>query len=287
VLLTASTTRAEPPDEGALARFERSATQAVEEGRYADARNAWLAIWQLDASNVAACNVGQLSFRIADLPRAAEFLTICLRDEPKPTDEATRRRHERRVLDLAQARQRVGVLTFRVRDGAELTVDDQPVGRAPLDRALFVTPGSHEIRAELDGEEGEAEVDIPAGAERRVVIELAPPPDKPRTWIVVVGAASSAAFVGAGVGFLVTANAQESHGYGVAAKHQNGCYGECPAAVDSWETTRPLRGVGYGALAIGAALGAGTLTYALWPRSGGPTLKVGAAGVRLEGTWTF
>jgi hypothetical protein len=291
IVLLASTGQAEPPPEGARARLENAATEAVEQGLYADARNTWLAIWELVPDRIAACNVGQLSLRIADMTRAAEFLTICVRDAPERVDPDARDREDQRVLDLAKARQAVTALTVRVRDGAELTLDGKPIGRAPLDRALFVMPGRHRIRAELRGETGEVDVDTTAGAERRVWIDLAPPPDKPRTWILVVGGISSGALLVGGAGLLVASGVVEGNAADLARQGRNpvnrcterthACYG----STGGFETMAPLRDLGKGGVVVGAALAAGTLTYALAPRSGGPALKVGASGVLVEGTW--
>jgi hypothetical protein len=290
LLLTASTSTAwaEPPEEGARARLVRSADQAFDEDRLADSRDAWLAIWELEASTKAACNVGQLSLRIDDMPMAAEFLTICLKDAPEPTDPDGKKLHEQRVLDLAQARQAVGALTFRVRERAELTLDGKPVGRAPLDRDLFVKPGRHRVRAELDGEVGEADVDIAAGEQRRVVLDLIAPPEKPRGWVIAVGATSSSAFVAAGVGLLVAADAAQSESSDLRAQivRPNGCSNSpCTRATDAYEAYAYMKPFGYGAIALGAAFAAGTLTYTFWPRSSGPMLKVGTSRVILEGTW--
>jgi hypothetical protein len=291
LVLLASIGRAEPPPEGARARLENSATKAVEQGFFADARNDWQRIWELEPDRLAACNVGQLSLRIGDMTRAAEFLTICVRDAPERVDPDMRDREEQRVLDLAEARQAVTTLTVRVRDGAELTLDGKPVGRAPLDRALFVMPGRHRIRAELNGEAGEVDIDATAGAERRVWIDLAPPPDKPRTWILVVGGISSGALLLGGAGLLVASgvgegNAAERAADGRSLKNRcdertHACYG----ASEGFETMAPLRDIGEGGILIGAAVAAGTLTYAFVPRGGGPALKVGTSGVLVEGTW--
>jgi hypothetical protein len=307
---------AAPPDRGPRGDLIRSANQAVDDGRYADARDAWLRIWELDRSRVAACNIGELSVRIGDMPIAAEFLAICVRraqEDPEPE----RQREEGHVLSLARARQAVGTLTFRVRDGADITVDGRPLGRAPLDHEVFVAPGSHRVRAVQGGELGEVAVEVPAGAERRVDVPLAAPPtpapqprrapprqapqprqappprqapDRPQGWLVVAGFAISSALLVTGTGLLITSIVHESRGDDLIPK-VNGCYfslPQCQGARAAYESVEPYRSAGAGALIASAALAAGTLTYTLFPRGHG---KVGVrggvvgSGIGMEGVW--
>ncbi|WP_437950876.1 hypothetical protein WME98_08800 [Sorangium sp. So ce296] len=168
---------ADAPPSGPKARLQRSADRAVAEGQLAEARDLWLQLWQLEPSEKAACNVGQLSFRIGDMPRAAEFLTACLERTPAPADAGARERHQSRALDLARAKQAVGALTFAVPRGAELSVDGRPVGRAPLGRAVFVAPGAHRVRAALGEAAQETTVEVRAGDARQVVLDPAAPTD--------------------------------------------------------------------------------------------------------------
>ncbi|AUX35692.1 hypothetical protein [Sorangium sp. Soce836] len=169
--------RADAPPSGPKARLQRSADRAVAEGQLAEARDLWLQLWQLEPSEKAACNVGQLSFRIGDMPRAAEFLTACLERTPAPADAGARARYQSRALDLARAKQAVGALTFAVPRGAELSVDGRPVGRAPLGRAVFVAPGSHRVRAALGEAAQETAVEVRAGDARQVVLDPTAPAD--------------------------------------------------------------------------------------------------------------
>ncbi|WP_437567989.1 hypothetical protein [Sorangium sp. So ce542] len=169
--------RADAPPSGPKARLQRSADRAVAEGQLAEARDLWLQLWQLEPSEKAACNVGQLSFRIGDMPSAAEFLTACLARTPAPADAGAGERYQSRALDLARAKQAVGALTFAVPPGAELSVDGRPVGRAPLGRAVFVAPGAHRVRAALGEAAQETTVEVRAGDARQVVLDPAAPAD--------------------------------------------------------------------------------------------------------------
>ncbi len=292
----------------------------------------WLQIWQLDPSERAACNVGQLSFRIGDMPRAAEFLTACLARAPAPADAGGRERHQSRALDLARATQAVGALTFAVPRGAELSVDDRPVGRAPLGRAVFVAPGSHRVRAALGEAAKEAAVEVRAGEAREVVLDLAlatdtgqaearppaqaepgaraeprppvapraPRPPAPRPpapvepgagpspGLVVLGAVASAGCVTLGAVQLARSGEHERRfndllernhgGYRIAGLELQ----RAQRAYSAMELAEERAAV---ALTAGALLAAGTLIYALYPRSRGPRLTAMGTRLHLEATW--
>ncbi|WP_434042443.1 MULTISPECIES: hypothetical protein [Sorangium] len=155
-------------------RLERSADRAVAEGQLAKARDLWLQVWQLAPSEKAACNVGQLAFRVADMVRAAEFLALCLERTPAPRSAEERERYASRALDLARVKQEVGALTFAVPPGAQLSIDGRPVGQAPPGREVYVEPGSHRVRAALGAAAKETAVEVRAGEARLLVIDLAP-----------------------------------------------------------------------------------------------------------------
>jgi hypothetical protein len=293
---------AAPPDP--RDELRGSALQAMKEGRFADARDVWLRLWELERSRVAACNVGELSLRIGDMPRAAEFLTTCVQGGAKEEpDAAARARDEEHVLSLARARQAVGALSFRAAEGAEITVDDRPVGRAPLDREVFVAPGSHRVRAELGEESGEVAVEVAAGAARRVVVPLEAParppppapapvpmppsPERARGWIVATGIAASASLLAAGAGLLIASSAQEGKGEEQVAR-PNGCFfpvSGCAGARDTFRAADAYHAAGMGALLAGAALAGGTLTYSLLPRSNAAKIGVRGGGMVVETTW--
>ncbi|WP_437574876.1 hypothetical protein [Sorangium sp. So ce887] len=332
LVLVPSVGRADGPSSGPQGRLQRSADRAVAEGRLAEARDMWLQIWQLDPSEMAACNVGQLSFRIGDMPRAAEFLTACLERAPAPADASARERYQSRALDLARATQAVGMLTFAVPRGAELSVDDRPVGRAPLGRAVFVAPGSHRVRAALGEAAKETPVEVRAGEAREVVLDLALPADTgqaearpparaeprppvaprasaraeprppvaprapapvelsagPSPGLVVLGALASAGCVTLGAVQLARSGEHERRfndllernhgGYRIAGLELQ----RAQRAYSAMELAEERAAV---ALTAGALLAAGTLIYALYPRSRGPRLTAMGTRLHLEATW--
>ncbi|WP_148314232.1 hypothetical protein [Sorangium cellulosum] len=271
----------------------------------------WLQLWQVGPSERAACNVGQLSLRIGDMPRAAEFLTICLERAPAPAAPGERERHQSRALDLARAKQAVGALTFAVPPGAELSIDDRPVGRAPLGREVFVAPGSHRVRVALGSAATEAIVEARAGEARQVVVDVAlaaragattatprplppaptaptAPTPGPAMGLVVLGGVTSAGCVTLGAVLLARAGENERNfndliernhgGYRIAGLELQRAQ-RAYAAMDRAEQRAAV------ALAAGAILATGTLIYALFPRNQGPRLIAAGTQLHLEATW--
>ncbi|WP_437753225.1 hypothetical protein [Sorangium sp. So ce1389] len=302
--------RADTGASDAQRRLERSADRAVAEGQLAKARDIWLQIWQLEPSERAACNVGQLAFRVADMPRAAEFLALCLEKTPAPAGDEARERYASRALDLARARQEVGALTFAVPQGAQLSIDGHPAGRAPLGREVFVAPGSHRIRAALDTAAKETAVDVRAGEARLVVIDLAAPvsgrqaPAPPRlpalagqaapadegpaAGLILVGGVATAGCVTLGAIFLTESRGHERTFDDLIARNHGGyriAGAELQRAQNAYSAMERAEERAAVALIAGAVLGAGTLIYALFPRSRGPRLTAAGPGLGLELTW--
>ncbi|WP_437659600.1 hypothetical protein [Sorangium sp. So ce1182] len=314
--------RAETGASDAQRRLERSADRAVAEGQLAKARDIWLQLWQLEPSEKAACNVGQLAFRVADMPRAAEFLALCLEKTPAPGGGEARERYASRALDLARARQEVGALTFAVPQGAQLSIDDRPVGRAPLGREVFVAPGSHRVRAALGTAAKETAVEARAGEARLVVIDLAAPApapapvadrrpqatprapvpprllapagqegqadEGPAPGLILVGGVATAGCFTLGAIFLTESRGHERRFDDLIARNHGGyriAGAELQRAQHAYSAMERAEERAAVALVAGAVLGAGTLVYALFPRSRGPRLTAAGPGLGLELTW--
>ncbi|WP_437304024.1 hypothetical protein [Sorangium sp. So ce388] len=312
--------RADTGASDAQRRLERSADRAVAEGQLAKARDLWLQIWQLEPSEKAACNVGQLAFRVADMPRAAEFLSLCLEKTPAPAGPEARERYASRALDLARAKQEVGALTFAVPQGAQVSIDERPVGRAPLGREVFVAPGSHRVRAALDTAAKETAVEVRAGEARLVVIDLAaaapaptadrrrqamprapapprlpapagqaaPAEEGPAAGLILAGGVATAGCVTLGAIFLTESRGHERRFDDLIARNHGGyriAGAELQRAQNAYSAMERAEERAAIALVAGAVLGAGTLVYALYPRSHVPRLTAAGPGLGLELTW--
>ncbi|WP_433928523.1 PEGA domain-containing protein [Sorangium cellulosum] len=333
-------------------RLERSADRAVAEGQLAKARDLWLQVWQLAPSEKAACNVGQLAFRVGDMARAAEFLALCLERTPAPRSAAERERYASRALDLARVKQEVGALTFAVPPGAQLSIDGRPVGQAPLGREVYVEPGSHRVRAALGAAAKETTVEVRAGEARLLVLDLAPAApvggvapaapaggvapaapaggvapaapaggvapaapagaeqatpralapaglpgaagpaapgsEGPATALVLLGGAATAGCISLGAIFLAEANGHQRRFDDLLARNHGGyriAGAELQRAQSAYRAMGRAEERAAIALTAGALLGAGTLIYALLPRSRGPRVTAAGTQLGLEMTW--
>ncbi|WP_438015140.1 PEGA domain-containing protein [Sorangium sp. So ce315] len=313
--------RADTGASEAQRRLERSADRAVAEGQLAKARDIWLQVWQLAPSEKAACNVGQLALRVGDTARAAEFLALCIERTPAPRSAEERERYASRALDLARVKQEVGALTFAVPPGAQLSIDGRPVGQAPLGREVVVEPGSHRVRAALGAAAKETTVEVRAGETRLVVIDLVPPAaaggeqtaprapapagwpgaaglpapaeraassEGPTTGLVLLGGAATAGCITLGAFFLAEANGHERRFDDLLARNHGGyriAGAELQRAQGAYRAMGLAEERAAVALTAGALLGAGTLLYALYPRSRGPRVTAAGTQLGLEMTW--
>ncbi|HTN91369.1 MAG TPA: hypothetical protein VL242_47195 [Sorangium sp.] len=286
LLSTSAGARAERPS-SARDRLVAQAHTAVDEGRFADARELWMAVWKLERSQVAACNIGALSFRIGEMPAAVRWLSLCKEIMRAPKTPAERALYESRLVDLARARQLSGELRILAPAGATVTIDGAPV-EIEGDKPVPVEPGRRVVRAALDGKTATTEVDVPRGELREVRLSFAAPPEVPRTALpgparppparpgpttalVVGGLGLSATFAALGGVMLVGAERREEAVLASArAAGPNGCFRVrwpmCQEAVSAHADMRTYRALGVAGLITGGAVLAATLGYTFYPR---------------------
>lgn len=154
-------------------------------------------------------NLAQVSAELLDYVKAERYFVRYLEEGGDEIDP------ERRIeveAELERLRTRIGTVTVETnQEGAEIFVDDVPVGRAPL-QALPVSAGQRRVRVEKAGFETETRVvNIIGGQPQSVRIELESaaaaqttysfgddaPPNHPAIWMTV----------GTGVLALATAGA--------------------------------------------------------------------------------
>lgn len=274
------------------------------------ARELWAQIYMLEHSTMALCQLGQFDRRLGRLEEAAEELSKCVEQMPAPTNDVERRRYEVRHADLAAVRQRVAELHVSPPPGTErLLVDGKQV--SPGGGRVFVAPGQHEVTAMgKQGQVAHALVNVAAGKSAHVSLAFeaptpsaarapaparaAPPPasSKPNPWIIGTGAAASAALLGAGVALHLAGDAAEAETVAKVSRLSDGSMLPSSAAfrkvydeADAANTRANLfRGFGSAALVAGAALGAATVVYVVFPR-GKAEIRTRAAGAEVELVW--
>jgi tetratricopeptide (TPR) repeat protein len=123
-------------------RYHEAGVSAADAGDWAKAHAAFLDACRRMHHPFILANLGQAELELGMYREAAKHFSQHLRENPIE-DEKTPQVKEM----LKQAQAKIGTLTFRAAQGAEVFVDGSLVGRAPLPEALFVEPGLREVVA--------------------------------------------------------------------------------------------------------------------------------------------
>ncbi|WP_438015604.1 hypothetical protein WMF18_32705 [Sorangium sp. So ce315] len=274
----------------------------------ARARELWARVNVLKPSTMAVCQLGVFDLGLDRLEEAAAELETCVEQMPAPTNDIERRRYEVRHAALAAVRQRVAELHISPPPGtARLLVDGREVSAGG---PVFVTPGQHEVTAiGKQGQVAHTLVKVAARDSRRVSLAFetpkasaakAPVPapvapalarPRPSPWIIGSGAAASAALLGAGIGLHVAGDFAERETVVKVARlndgsmlHSSAEYRRVYDEAEAADTRASLfRGFGSAALVAGAALGAATVVYVVWPRKA--EIRPRGAGAEVKLVW--
>ncbi|WP_437600381.1 hypothetical protein WMF28_02280 [Sorangium sp. So ce590] len=304
LLIFSSNVHAEPGND-AVTRLRAQANAAQAEGRFAESRELWEAIWKLERSQVAACNIGALAYRIGDAPAAVRWLSLCKEIMRPPSTPEERDLYESRIFDLARARQLVGELRIVLPAGATCTIDGEQVS-VERDKTIPVNPGRHAVVATLNGAAVRVDVDVRRGELRDVRLDVTAPALRPtptrgpalassppasglRTGLILGGAAASTLFLALGGGLMVVAHdAEMSRNETARSVGGNNCLRliapECKRAARYENTMFTARELGAASFIAGGVLAAGTLGFALFthPRA---EITASASGMTLSGVW--
>jgi hypothetical protein len=106
-------------------------------------------------------NLGQASVELQEYASAIDYLSGYLRAGRDEIDDARRKEVEQTILDLEA---RIATVTIECEDGANISVDDESIGRTPLDRLVRVSAGRRRFTAErANGQRTERVLDVAAG----------------------------------------------------------------------------------------------------------------------------
>ena len=167
----AATTRSEA--EEAFARGER----ARRAGRWEDAEASYRAAWKADPRPEFAGELGLSELALGRPRDAAEHLRESLL-VPETLQPAAQRRFR---AGLEKAEREVSFATVAVsRPEAEVFIDGRSIGRGQGMYFVYLEPGRHEARGELDGYVGDAyPFEAQRGRESMVGLHLEPKPSPP------------------------------------------------------------------------------------------------------------
>jgi hypothetical protein len=300
---------APPPRSREVQELIDEAEKAARRLELARARELWARIYALEPSTMALCQLGQFDLRLDRLEKAAEELSKCVEQMPAPTNDLERRRYEVRHADLAAVRQRVAELHISPPlDTARILVDGREVSAGG---PVFVAPGQHEVTAMgKQGQVAHALVKVAAGDSRRVSLAFevpkasaakspVPAPVAPalarsklNPWIIGTGAAASAVLLGAGIVLRLAGDGAESEAAAKVARMTDGSMRPSSAQFRRFHDDAHaangraslFRGFGSAALVAGAALGAATVVYVVFPR-GKAEIRTQAAGAEVKLVW--
>lgn len=258
------------------------AERALDHGDWHVVCDTLLPVWKRAPSPEVAVTLARAELELGLVRDAAEHFAYALHN--LPPNDGTRRFFAQTGLD--RAKQFIVTLHVHARAGAEIFVDGDRVGTAPLGREVFVEDGPHTVEARLAGFSAPTEsfnavtgtvwrIDVQLDANPPAPIVLAPiktaapPPPPARSGVpTIVLGAISAATLGTGVAFTVAL----ASGSGDSTKMQR------DAAIF----------MSAGLMAAGAAF-----TYALWPSSAkvsstavhaAPLVTLGGAGLSIGGS---
>ena len=257
-------------DAAALAKQRdlfQQANKLWDEGKFPQAEALYKQAWAMKKSYDVAGNYGNL---LADMgkPRpAAELLSFALREFPAGGRPALR---DALLKRLGEVTRLVGTLRIEVKQPeAEVFLDGQPVGKAPLTGDIYVDSGTHQIEARKQGFfPAQETIEIAKGKSLTVKLALREPQGPNKTIVYAGGGVAGAALI-AGAVLTAIGATKKTDDLRSTALRQGGCpafaeaqpAGACAdlkAAINSKAT---LTTAGVYTLVGGAAVGVATLVY--------------------------
>ena len=245
-------------------------SSAYDAHRLKDAEIAFLEAWKLKKTPDIAANLGQVESELGKHRQAATFFSYAVKNAA-PTDSQEARRDVKQRLD--DERKLVGLVHVRVNVvGANVLLNGESLGTAPLADDVFAEPGSVTFTAKLAGHiDARAVVEVGKGSSSEAVLELVPSavePEEANPAIVIGGTATAGVSLGIGVLFAVLSSGKASD-----AKALGGwdpCYGPTPPVPNRCVELDGLRrssatfaNVSFWGFVGAGAVGASTLAYAL------------------------
>lgn len=272
---------------------------AFKQGRFAEARAAYLAAFRIHRHWQIAANLSDCERQLGLYRDAAEHLYFYVQNAPQD-------RVERAEIAMKEALQTVTMVRVNVSvEGAEVFVDGKSVGLSPLAVPLLVEPGRRAIAARYgDWQAVKQVVDFAPGPASDILLTLQapdpapveaapsqvlpPPEDGSNLWLAGGGLLASAAFATTGALLLAAADDEAEGrvsrvgalgGPSACAPPPSGQEAACGDLQTSTDDEGLLRTLGAGGLVLaGATLGA-TAVYLFWPADG-PAEPVASKGLR-------
>jgi hypothetical protein len=150
----------DPVTEVARQRYE-DGVEAFDAGRFEDARAAFLHAYALKRHPAVLLNLGQSELRSNHPEDAGMHLQQFLREMPSASPDQKAAAEK----GIADAKKKTGFIVVLVdANGADVQIDGNSVGKAPLLNVVFVKPGPHVVSATYAGKTATTKVDAKQGS---------------------------------------------------------------------------------------------------------------------------
>jgi hypothetical protein len=163
-------------------RFQEG-VKFFDQKKYEEARAAFLQAYALKHHPAVLLNLAHSEIRSGHNVEAARHFATYLRDPPPSATAAEKAEAEK---SLASARSKLGRIQVSVATGAEVVVDGESLGQAPLPEAVDAAPGNHTVEARLGGRSTSTSVTVTLGKTATASLAVdgnappaAPPPPPP------------------------------------------------------------------------------------------------------------
>lgn len=158
----------------AQALFEMAVRQA-DAGDSAAALSSFRAAYERYPNYKVLYNIGKVCGRMGDAPCAVKNYEQYLREGDKDVPKARRKEVEAEIKSMSRTLATVTVKSSL--SGADVTIDDQFVGKVPLGGPVPIRGGEHKVAVVKDGAKAERTVTVVAGESATIVLD--PDKDKP------------------------------------------------------------------------------------------------------------
>lgn len=265
-----------PPADDAF----QAGNRALQAGKIQEAEDRYEEAFRLRPSPDVAANLAQAEKALGKRAEAAEHIAYAIR-----TRAASTRPEQKAAMEALLAELQKGVCSLSVQanvSGATVSVDGRPVGTEPLKAPIFLEPGSHIIRAELDEHEPKEQmISVTPGTSLSIKLVLVPKEGrgggggggKP-LWPLGLLIGAAAAGVGLTAAGFAVRQAKISDAEELGAElPDNACtFGgtDCERITDLYGQSNSFLIMGVAGTALLGLAAIGTLTYLAVPGGDGP-----------------
>lgn len=179
VLLPAGVAHAAPraDDHASSAAVGDAAKQRFGEGvklyakkRYDRALAAFFQAYALTKNPAILFNLGMTSLKLGDSLHALRYFEQFLRESSAATPDQRARAN----VGITEAREGLGSIEISAPEGADVAVDGEPVGRAPLPAPIAALPGEHAVTITTASGAKLANIEVKAGMVARLKLAAGP-----------------------------------------------------------------------------------------------------------------